>query len=131
MIKNLAVVMTTAVITWLACSLFQGSHLAADRVWLRSAVKAPGRMALAELQRDMEAGAYELAKAKLKVLNQRWRDFESGPDRFRGPGIGDIMIEFSTLEKNRDALATAPGDATIAAAGDERRIKELVSTGHL
>jgi hypothetical protein len=101
--KTFLVIIATAVITWVALSLIQGLKTGAERLWLISAIKVPGRMALGDVQSDMKAGNYKLAKAKMDIFVETWQRFESGSDGFRGPGIGDIMVSFSKIDTNRIA----------------------------
>ncbi len=98
--KTFFVIVVTAVVTWIVASVVHGVQAGTERLWLVSSVKAPGRMALGEIQADMNAGRYELAKAKIDTLMDTWQRFDSGPDSFRGAGIGDIMVAFSKLGTN-------------------------------
>jgi hypothetical protein len=90
----------TAAITWFAASTVHGVRTGIERLWLMSAVKAPGRMALGEIQADMNAGRYQLAKAKIDVLMDTWQRFDAEPPAFRGAALGDIMVTFSKLDTN-------------------------------
>jgi hypothetical protein len=65
----------TAVTTWFVAGTVHGVQTGIDRLWLISAVKAPGRMALEEIQTDMAAERYQLAKAKINLLADTWRRF--------------------------------------------------------
>lgn len=96
--KTCLTIVVTAVITWITVSVIHGVRTGAERLWLISAIKVPGRMALNEIQTDMNAGRCSLAKAKIDVLMDTWHRFDSGPDSFRGFGIGDIMVSFSKLD---------------------------------
>ena len=98
--KTLLIIVVTIAGTWIVACVFHGVQTGVERFWLVSAVKAPGRMALTEIQEDMNAGRYQLAKAKIDVLKDTWQRFDSGPDSFRGLGIGDIMVAFSKLDTN-------------------------------
>jgi hypothetical protein len=102
----------TAAITWFTASTVHGVKTGIERLWLMSAVKAPGRMALSEIQADMNAGRYELAKAKIDVLMDTWQRFDSEPPSFRGPAIGDIMVAFSKLDTNSIVAHPEQGGAT-------------------
>jgi hypothetical protein len=93
-------VVVTAAITWFAASTVHGVRTGIERLWLMSAVKAPGRMALGEIQADMNAGRYQLAKTKIDVLVDTWQRFEAEPPAFRGAALGDIMVAFSKLDTN-------------------------------
>ena len=101
--KTFFVIAVTAVITWVTASVVDGVRTDTERVWMLSAVKAPGRMALSDIQADMNAGHYTLAKAKLDVLMATWQRFDVGPTSFKGTGIGDIMMTFSKLDANNPA----------------------------
>jgi hypothetical protein len=101
--KTFLVIVATAIITWIAASVVHGVQTSTERLWLVSAVKTPGRMALGEIQADMNAGQYRLAKAKIDVFLETWQRFDSGPDSFDGRGIGDIMVAFSKLDTNNVA----------------------------
>ena len=94
----------TAATTWFVAGTVHGIQTRIDRVWLISAVKAPGRMAIEDIQADMAAERYQLAKAKIDLLADTWHRFDSGPDSFHGSGIGsgigDIMVTFSKLDTN-------------------------------
>jgi hypothetical protein len=98
--KTFLMVAVTVAVTWIIASVVHGVHTGTERLWLISAVKAPGRMALGEIQADMNAGRYQLAKAKIDLLVDTWQRFDSGPDSNRGLGIGDIMVVFSKLDTN-------------------------------
>lgn len=104
--KTFLVILITSVITSIAICVIHGVRTGAERLWLVSAVKAPGRMALSEIQADMNAGRYALAKGKIDVLMVTWQRFDSGPDSFRGSGIGDIMVAFSKLDTNNSSTRT-------------------------
>lgn len=106
--KTTLTILVTAVVTWFVFSLVHAVRTGAERLWLISAIKAPGKMAIAEIQMDMREKRYGLANAKLQVLRDTWQEFEQGPDSFHGPGIGDIMVRFSRIENsetNQSALS--------------------------
>ena len=98
--KTFLVVLATAAITWFTISGVHGIQRSREKLWLISAVKAPGRMALQEIQADMNAGRCSLAKAKIDALVNTWHRFESEPDSNRGRGIGDIMVTFGNVSTN-------------------------------
>ena len=98
--KTFLLIVVTVAVTWFIASAIHGIRTGVERLWLVSAVKAPGRMALKDIQADMNAGQYRLAKAKIDIFMDTWQRFESGPDSNRGPGIGDIMEAFSKLDTN-------------------------------
>jgi hypothetical protein len=98
--KTFLAIIATAILTWIIASFVHGAGVGVERLWLRSAVKSPGRMALDEIQTDMTAERYKLAKAKIDLLAGTWHRFDSEPDLFRGSGVGDIMVIFSKLGTN-------------------------------
>jgi len=104
--KTFLVIVVTAAITWVTFSVLHGVRTGVERLWLISAIKAPGRMALSEIQTDMNAGRYVLAKAKIDAFINTWQRFDSGPDSFRGSGIGDIMVTFGRLDTNSSSTLT-------------------------
>jgi hypothetical protein len=99
-VKTFILIGATAAITLFIFGVMHGTETGSERLWLICAIKAPGRMALDEIQKDMNAGRYAPAKRKIDVLMDKWRRFDSGPDSFSGPGIGDIMMAFSKLDTN-------------------------------
>jgi hypothetical protein len=106
--KTFLIIAVTAAITWTTVGVIHGLRTGVERLWLISAIKAPGRMALTEIQTDMNAGRYDVAKAKIDVLMTTWQRFDSGPDSFRGSGIGDIMVAFSKLDTNSSSTLAKP-----------------------
>ena len=98
--KTFLIIAATAVLTWITAGFVHGVGVGVERLWLISAVKAPGRMAIEDIQSDMAAERYQLAKAKIDLLADTWHRFDSGSDSFRGSGIGDIMVIFSKLDTN-------------------------------
>jgi hypothetical protein len=107
--RTFVCVVVTALVTWLAMSVANGLATGRDRLWLVSAVKAPGRMALEDIQKDLDEGRCDLARAKLKAFGDAWRRFDSGPDSFAGPGIGDIMVLMSRIDTNK-----VPGNSPVS-----------------
>jgi hypothetical protein len=103
--KIFITIVVTAIVTWMIAGVLNSVQKGADKLWLVSAIKAPGRMALQDIQADLNSEHYELAKAKVDVLVQTWQRFDSGPDSFRGLGIGDVMVAFSKLETNSTATS--------------------------
>ena len=65
-----------------------------EKLWLISAVKAPGRMALDEIVTELQRGDVASATTKLQILKSEWDRFEK-EDELSGVGIGNIMVEFS------------------------------------
>jgi hypothetical protein len=98
--KTFLIIVVTVAITWIMVSVIHSVRTGTEKLWLISAIKAPGRMALAEIQADMNAGHYDVAKGKIDILMNTWQRFYSEPDSFRGSGIGDIMVAFSKLDTN-------------------------------
>lgn len=99
--KTFLVIAVTVVITWIVFSVVYAVRTSAEAVWMISAVKVPGQMALKEIQTDMHAGRYEIAKAKIDEFAATWQKFNSGPDSSSGPGIGNVMVAFSNIEANQ------------------------------
>lgn len=89
-------------IVWYAAMTFRDAFFASV---LRSAVKAPGRMALEQIQRDLDSGNYDIAKAHLGILRQLWSRFEAEPGPMVEQGIGDIMVKFREMEESGTAPA--------------------------
>lgn len=98
--KMILTIFVTGLLTWTALSVAHSVREGVERLWLVSAIKVPGKKAIAEIQTDMNAGRYDLAKAKLQALMDTWERFDNGPDSFSGRGIGDIMTTFSRIETN-------------------------------
>jgi hypothetical protein len=104
--KTFLIIAATAFVTWMISSVIHGMQTGAERLWMISAVKVPGQMALKEIQIDMEAGRYEIAKAKIDEFAATWQKFNSGPDSCNGPGIGEVMVAFSRIEANQPPSTT-------------------------
>ena len=83
-----------AAITSLCWSIATGLRRGVEKLWLISAIKAPGRMALGEIATDLQRGDVATATVKLQILRSEWDRFEK-EDGFSGAGIGNIMVEFS------------------------------------
>ncbi|MCX6550463.1 MAG: hypothetical protein NTY02_05555 [Acidobacteria bacterium] len=92
------IVVTAAVVSifWYGWHVLNAVGNRIEQVWLISAVKAPGRMALDTIQADLEAGRYDVVKLEVGALKKRWAAFSADADD-RGPGIGNIMADFSKL----------------------------------
>ena len=109
--KILITIAITAAVTSLCWHISNGLRDAYNRVWLISAVKAPGRMALDEIASDLTHSNITAATAKLQILRTEWRRFEAedGIDA----GIGNIMVDFSRLPpqelKNESIEQSVPG----------------------
>ena len=102
--KTVLTIIITAVVSWFAASLIHAVRTGTERLWLVSAIKVPGRMAISEIQTDMNEGRFGLAKAKLQALADTWQRFDRGPDSFRGRGIGDVMVALGNAEKTQPAI---------------------------
>jgi hypothetical protein len=85
--------------TWLVVTFYFSLDMAKERMWLVSAVKVPGRMALFSIQVDLEAGRTKQALAKLKRFQDEWSGFERGTQSFTGRGIGSIMPALYEVER--------------------------------
>ena len=99
--KIFLTIIITAVLTWFTFSFIQSVHTGIDRLWLMSAVKAPGKMAIEDIQKDMNEGRYDLAKTKLQIFKETWQRFNNEPPLNSGRGIGDIMVAFSKIDTNQ------------------------------
>jgi hypothetical protein len=104
--KLFLAIFITAVVTWTTASVIHAVRTATERFWMISAIKAPGRMALEDIQSDMKAGRYDMAKRKTDAFVTTWQRFESGPDSFSGYGIGDVMVTFSKIPDGEEGGAT-------------------------
>ena len=93
--KRIIIAIAVAVaITSLCWSIATGMRRGVEKLWLISAVKAPGRMALDEISTDLQRGDVATATTKLQILRSEWDRFEK-EDGLSGAGIGNIMVEFS------------------------------------
>jgi hypothetical protein len=99
--KTPLVIVVTAVFTCAVVSFVETLRGGVERLWLVSAVKVPGSMAIVDIQKDLKDGHYVLAKAKLQAFKETWDRFNNGPDSFRGRGIGDIMVTFEKLDEKQ------------------------------
>src|SRR5947207_2507999 len=106
--KTFLTIVVTAVITWIAADLFCGVRKGVAKLWMISAMKAPGRMAIRDIQADMNAGRYDIAKRKIDAFEATWERFSSGPDSCSGTGIGDIMVTFSGIPSDAQATNVEP-----------------------
>lgn len=80
-----------------ACWYVIGSvRRGAEETWLRSAVKAPGRMALDTIHEDLKFGDHYMAIAHLRILRASWAKFEAEERGVRN-GIGDVMVDFRDM----------------------------------
>jgi hypothetical protein len=85
-------------------------------LWLMSAVKAPGRMALDEIEADLQAGRIEIAKSKIAAFRKQWVVFES-EHGFRGQAIGDIMVRFRRMDSATDTNKIAEPSGAVPRVG--------------
>ena len=99
--KTFLTIIITAVLTWFTFSVVQAIRINTERLWLVSAVKVPGKMAIEDIQKDMNEGEYDIAKAKLQIFKDTWQRFDSGPDSNSGRGIGDVMVAFSKIDASQ------------------------------
>jgi len=97
----------TAVLTWFAFSFIQSVRTGVEHLWLISAVKVPGKMAIEDIQKDMNEGRYDIAKAKRQIIMDTWQRRDRGADSNSGRGIGDIMVAFSKIDTNHGGQGTA------------------------
>ena len=128
--KTFLTIVITAIATWVVAGVFYGLRTGVERLWMVSAIKAPGGMALRDVQADMNAGRYDIAKEKIDALTAAWLRFSSGPDSCRGAGIGDILVTFSKLPvhtsvepdgaANRSLPIRSETNSTSPAAGSRR-----------
>lgn len=108
--KTFLTIVITAIVTWVAAGVFYGLRTGVERLWMVSAIKAPGGMALRDVQADMNAGRYDIANEKIDALTATWLRFSSGPDSCRGAGIGDIMVTFSKLPSHTSVERDGPAN---------------------
>jgi hypothetical protein len=105
--KTFLTIIITAALTWLVFDFQQAVITAKEKFWFISAVKAPGGMAIADMQADLNAGRYDLAKQKLQAFKNSWDDYN------KQTGIGDVLVVFAKIETNRPALLETNFPATI------------------
>ena len=102
-------IILTSLITFIVTSLFWillcELRVARHSLWLRSAIKVPTRMALREINSDIQAKNMDLALQKLKILDNEWERFMS-EDGFITKAVGDILVKYSKIkEKNQNEVA--------------------------
>jgi hypothetical protein len=104
--RTVITILITALVTSLCWYVVSGLLRGVEGLWLMSAVKAPGRMALDEIEADLQAGRLDTAKTKIAVLRRQWALFEREAG-FRGQALGNIMVTFgqidTTTQTNRNA----------------------------
>jgi hypothetical protein len=128
--KTFLTIVITAIVTWIAVGLFHGIRMGTERLWMISAMKTPGGMAIRDIQAEMSAGRFEIAREKVDALAQTWQKFSSGPDSCSGAGIGDIMVTFSKIPDstnvepdgaaNRSQPIRSETNSTSSSAGSDR-----------
>lgn len=109
--RTVITILISVVITSLGWSLVSGLQQGVDRLWLLSAVKAPGRMALSNIEADLVAGRFEIAKAKLSAFQKEWAIFEN-ESGFRGIGIGNIMVTLGQIDSVANTNKNHEPDST-------------------
>jgi hypothetical protein len=95
--RTLITILVTFIITSLCWYIGTELRRGVEGLWLTSAVKAPGRMALEKIESDLNASRFEPAKAKLVALKKQWAAFERETG-FHGQAIGNIMVTFGQIE---------------------------------
>jgi hypothetical protein len=98
----------TAVILAFAYTLWRGVR---DAEWMIMSIKYPGTVALRDIQADLTAKRYDLAKQKTDILLQSWEAFSAGPDACTGTGISGIAKTFLEMPGGMKATNAEPGGA--------------------
>jgi len=97
MMKKLWIILlVTALLVSLGCHIASAWERSVDQIMLISTVKAPLRMALAEIERDISANRREIALKKLTELRLQADQFfdENGFHH----GFGSILIRFREID---------------------------------
>jgi hypothetical protein len=81
--RTLITILITILVTSLCWYVITELRRGVEELWLMSAVKAPGRMALGEVEADLRAGHFEVGNAKIAALKKQWAVFENEAG-FRG-----------------------------------------------
>jgi len=89
-------IFVTAVLTSLAWYGWFSVSRSVERFKLLSAVQAPGRMALDDIQADLGKGRYNVAQAKVMALKRHWAIFEA--EGLSGEALGRVMVTFSQVD---------------------------------
>jgi len=111
--KTFVTILITALLTSLCWYVLTELRENINAFELMSAVKAPGAMAIDEIQADLIAGRVEVAKLKIAALKKQWAIFRS-ESGFGGPGIGNIMVAFGKIDLDTDdAMKAKSGHPTI------------------
>jgi len=95
--RTFVTILITVMVTSFCWYFATGLRRSVERLWLMSAVKAPGRMALGEIEADLLGGRSDVAKAKIAALKKQWDVFES-EEGFSGQAIGNIMVTFAQID---------------------------------
>jgi hypothetical protein len=106
--KTFLVVLVTAVVTGIGFHFYYGLRTSE---WLIGAIKTPGGFAIREIQTDMNAKRYDVAKEKIDAFMNSWQKFSSGPDSCSGAGISDIPITFSRISGDINTTNVVPDNA--------------------
>jgi hypothetical protein len=109
--KTFLTVIFTALLTWCTFSVVQAGGRGVQKLWMVSAIKVPGKMAIADIQKEMNEGRYDVAKVKLKVFMETWERFDKGPDSCSGYGIGDVMVGIGKVDVGSTANVPEPSSA--------------------
>ena len=116
--RTVITILVTALVTSFCWYVVGGLRRGVEGLWLMSAVKVPGQMALGEIEADVRAGRLEIVKSKIGALRSQWAVFK-GEDGFRGQAIGNILVTFgqidSLAETNKKADGAANGSQQIRA----------------
>ncbi len=98
----------TAVVAAALFVLWQGVR---NGEWIISAIKSPGIMALRDIQADMNAKRYDIAKDKVDFFLKIYEKFSAGPDSCTGAGIRDVVLAFSIMPGGINATNVDPDGA--------------------
>lgn len=107
--RTVITILNTALVTSLSWYVVGGLLRGVEELWLMSAVKALGRMALDVIEDDPQSGRLELAKAKIVALKRQWESFER-EHGFRGEAIGNIMVTFGQIDSAAETHKKAEPD---------------------
>lgn len=105
--KTFLVIVVTIAVTWIVASHVHDEERGREFGWFTSEVKAPLSVALQDIRLDMNAGQYQLAKAKMDVLIDTW-----GRVRwFHGFAGDDILRAFDKVDTNSIIAHPEPSGA--------------------
>jgi hypothetical protein len=82
-----------------------------DAEWIIMSIKSPGVMALRDIQADMNAKRYDIAKDKVDFFLKTYEKFSAGPDSCTGTGIRDVVLAFSNMPGGINATNVEPNGA--------------------